>query len=187
MSTDGMPTDRTPTDVAARTRAALTDPERLRDVAAIDLDHPELRRRLDEIAARTRHRLGLEVGLVTVVLDCAQLVVGSAGLEGWIAQTGGTPAEWAFCAQLVGTGRPYVVEDASGDDLQKDNPLVTIDGVRSYLGVPLVSEAGHVVGGHCVLTFQPRHYTDADLAELTEAAQEIDGVIADYRRTLATG
>ena len=168
-----------------RTPAALRDPDRLRSVAALDLDDPQLRGRLDALAERTRAALGIEIGLFTVVLDSAQVIVGSAGLTGWIAEAGGTPAEWAFCSQLVGSGRAYVVEDARVDPIQKDNPLVFADGLECYLGVPLVDAEGRVLGGHCVLDRAPRHFTEAEIATLEDAAREASALLDAHRRAPA--
>src|SRR3954465_736793 len=95
-------------------------------LAGIDSDNPELRAKLDEISARTAARLGQPVSLVSLVLDGAQLFVGSFGLQGWQAELGGTPIEWSFCVNTVRSGQPYVVTDARIDALHAANPLVHI-------------------------------------------------------------
>jgi GAF domain-containing protein len=120
-----------------------------------------------------------------VLLDTAQVVVGSAGLTGWIAETGGTPAEWAFCSQVVGSGRSYVVEDATVDPIQKDNPLVFADGLECYLGVPVVDTEGRVLGAHCVLDHAPRTFTDQEVATLEAAAREAGALLDAHRRAPA--
>ncbi|WP_328474511.1 GAF domain-containing protein [Actinoplanes sp. NBC_00393] len=149
-------------------------------MAGIDLDNVELRGRLDAITARTAARLGQPVSLVSMVLDTAQFFPGSHGLDGWLADLHGTPAEWSFCATAVRTGTAYVVPDATSDEHQASNPLVTVDGVRSYAGVPIVVD-GQILGAHCVLGFQEQTFSEADLAELRRSAQEIGAVLEAYR------
>ncbi|MEU4563688.1 GAF domain-containing protein [Actinoplanes sp. NPDC023936] len=155
-------------------------PDRFEVLADIDLDDPELRRRLDLISERTAGRLGQPVALVSMVLDTAQVFPGSYGLTGWLAEMAGTPIEWSFCVNAVETGAAYVVPDTTVDAKQADNPLVTVDGVRSYAGVPIIVD-GAVLGTHCVLGTDAREFTDADLAELRRGADEISGVLGAYR------
>ncbi|WP_229068256.1 GAF domain-containing protein [Actinoplanes sp. DH11] len=155
-------------------------PDRYEILAAIDLDDPELRRHLDRVAARTAERLGQPIALVSMVLDTAQVFPGSYGLTGWLAEMAGTPIEWSFCVNAVRTGAAYVVPDATADAEQADNPLVTVDGVRSYAGVPIVID-GAVLGAHCVLGRDSHDFTDADLAELRRSAEEISELLQSYR------
>ena len=161
------------------TMQLLADPDRLRELARIDLDDPALRARLDAIARDTRARLGATVSLITLVLDSVQLVAGSDGLDGWMAAAGGTPVEWSFCADAVLTGRPYVVEDAAHDPRQAGNPLVTQDGIASYCGVPLTGPTGRLLGAHCVLGREPATYTPEQLAALQEAGREVSRVLGE--------
>ena len=125
---------------------ALADMDRLRAVADYNLFDPALRDVLNQICAETAADLHQPIGLVTIVLDSAQLVIGKSGLQGWIADVGGTPAEWAFCARAVLADDIYVVDDAALDPVQATNPLVVNDGVRAYAGVPLRSPSGHTLG-----------------------------------------
>ncbi|MBG0818591.1 GAF domain-containing protein [Planomonospora sp. ID82291] len=161
--------------------SSLSGLARLTEISRYDLAAPELRTALDDVARRTAARLGQPISLVTVVLDTAELVVGSHGPLGWIAETGGAPAEWAFCAQLVRDGRPYVVPDLAADPVQHDNPVVFRDGARSYAGIPLVSANGHVLGGHCVVGVEPRRYGEADLEVLRRGGEEALALLRRYR------
>ncbi|MET0425072.1 MAG: GAF domain-containing protein [Actinoplanes sp.] len=152
---------------------------RLRVLADLDLDNPQLRARLNVIAERTANRLGQPVSLISLVTDLAQFFPGSYGLDGWLAEVEGTPAEWSFCARMVETRAPYVVPDTVNDRDQATNPLVTDDGVASYAGVPIVVD-GEVLGAHCVLGKTPHDYTDEEMAELTRGAEEIVALLEEY-------
>ena len=160
---------------------ALADPARLAALTAYDLSSPELRRRLDELAARTAAALGQPIALTSLVMDCAQTLPGASGLQGWLAQVRGTPVEWSFCANAVVSGQPYVVPDTAGDALQHDNPLVTLDGIASYAGVPLRDADGHVLGAQCVLGTAPHEFTDQEIAVLEAAAAEAVAILGEHR------
>ncbi|WP_432511010.1 GAF domain-containing protein [Kineococcus sp. SYSU DK001] len=161
--------------------SVLTDRVRLEAVAAWDGSQPELKRRLDEVAARTAERLGFPLSLVSLVLDASTLFAGSHGLVGWVAEVGGVPAEWSFCTTTAVEGAPYVVTDAAVDDRQRDNPVVTEGGVRSYAGVPLRTRDGQVVGAHCVLGVEPHEFGPGEIAELERAAAELVGIFEEHR------
>ena len=163
------------------TATVLAQRDRLAAIAEIDLDAPELRRRLDELAARTAGALGLPIGLVSIVVDSAQMLAGSSGVTGWIAEAGGTPVEWSFCANAVVRRAPYVVQDAANDELQHDNPLVTVDGFASYAGAPLLAPGGHVLGAQCVLGLEPRAFGPEDVRLLETSAAEAVAILEEYR------
>src|ERR1051326_9404018 len=96
----------------------------------------------------------------------------------------------------------FVVPDASKDERFANNPLVTGDlHIRFYVGEPLASRDGHVLGTLCAMDREPHTLTEAqkealrivgqlvianfelrrDLQELREA---LTGEAAHRRRTL---
>jgi GAF domain-containing protein len=150
----------------------VSDLGRLLEVASYDFALPEVRARLHELAQQAATALGQPVGLVTIVLDSAQYLAGMYGVEGWMAEVEGTPVEWSFCAHAVRSGQPYVVEDALTDPEHADNPLVTVDHVRSYAGAPIFGADGHVLGAVCALGPDPHHFARADLETLEHLAAD---------------
>lgn len=151
----------------------LRDEARLAEIFALDLLVPELDPALRDLAETAAARLGVPVSLITIVLDEALHVAGFHGPPGlWLEETRGHPVEWAFCATSVRTREPYVVENAAEDPEHRANPLVAIDGVRCYAGVPLISSRGHVLGNLCVVGLEERTFTEAELALLRELAAE---------------
>lgn len=149
----------------------VTNPARLAEIAALGLTSAEvdavLQRLVDEAAAR----LHLPTALVSVVMDEAQWFAAHTGLSPWMAQARGTPVEWSFCANAVRSGEPFVVEDATTHPLVKDNPLVQLDGIRCYAGIPLVSSRGVALGTLCVIGTEPRSFSQAEMDTLRELAR----------------
>lgn len=149
------------------------DVGRLHAVSQYAFESTEASEAMSGLARRAAERLGMPIGLVSVVLDSAQYFAGMHGVEGWMAEAGGTPIEWSFCANAVRRNAPYVVEDAEADPLQHDNPLVTVDGIRSYAGAPLRTSHGEVLGALCVLGTEPHRFSSDDIAELATMADRV--------------
>jgi GAF domain-containing protein len=149
------------------------EPARLQEIADLDLLSWEEDPALDGFAREAAERFGVPVSLVSIVLDGAQDFAGSHGLRGWLDEVQGTPAEWSFCAFAVRARDVFVVEDATVHPLVKDNPLVRIDGIRSYAGAPLLSSRGHVLGTLCVIGAEPRRFTPEELDDLRALARRV--------------
>lgn len=160
----------------------LGDPDRMRHLAEYDVFDPELRGRLDAVAAHTAEQLHAPVSMVSVLLDSSQFILGGHGVSGWVGENQGLPAEWSLCAQTVLADRPYVVADRVTDPEHSDNPLLTAAGLRSYAGVPIDDDSGQTLGAHCVIDAEPRDFTEAEIAVLTEGAAETMRILAEYRR-----
>ena len=139
---------------------------RLLEIGRLDLLRPSLDPALDEIVRKAAERLGTEIALVSIVLDMAQVFVASHGLQGWLAEVGGTPIEWSFCRNAVESRSPFVVDDAEHDPRVAGNPLVEVDGIRCYAGVPLITDGGHAVGTLCAMGFAPHSFDEDALAVL---------------------
>ena len=163
----------------------LGDPERIRQIAEYDLFDPALHTAMDAIAERSATLLEAPVSLVSIVLDISQFVLGSYGVSGWVAAAQGVPAEWAMCTHTVLAGEPYCVVDRRDDPRHTGNPFLEMTGLRSYLGVPLLGGAGHVLGAHCVIDARRRIFTDVDLAVLTDSSEQVMQLLEGVRRSPA--
>lgn len=144
----------------------VRDPARTAEIAALGLTAAEvddvLQHTVDEAAAR----LHLPTALVSVVMDGAQWFAAHTGLSPWMAEARGTPVEWSFCANAVRSGDAFVVEDATTHPLVKDNPLVHLDNIRCYAGIPLTTSRGITLGTLCVIGTEPRSFTEAEMETL---------------------
>jgi len=156
----------------AAARAGREDEARLREIVELDLLSPGVDDILQATVAEAAGRLGLPQAMVTVVLDQAQFFAAHHGLDGWMAESRGTPVEWSFCALAVASGEPFVVEDATTHPLTRDNPLVAHEGIRCYAGIPLVSSRGHALGTLCVIGKESHTFSGADLEVLHALAEK---------------
>jgi len=139
---------------------------RVEEIARLRLHEDHVDQILNDFVAQASAEFDLPISLVSIVLDDVQKFSASHGLGGWLAETQGTPVEWSFCANSVRTGKPYVVENADIDGLQKSNPLVTIDNVKCYAGAPLISKNGVIMGNFCVIGDKARSFSAHDIERL---------------------
>ncbi|MEU8813875.1 GAF domain-containing protein [Actinoplanes sp. NPDC048796] len=157
-----------------RPRVAIPTVDRLLDVAHLGLDREQPRTYLQEIVDQLADRVGAPFALIDVLLDGAQVFLAAHGpVPAWIAQAGGTPIEWAFCRPFLTDRRPRFVRDLATDPMWRDNPLVTVEGARSYIGVPLISHRGHVMGGLCAVDLAPRDFPAESIATMERLAVEV--------------
>ncbi len=143
--------------------------------------------RLARLAARI---LEVPTSLVTIVEEDRQRFPGQTGLpEPWATRRE-TPLSYSFCKHVVAAGAPVEIADAREDDRVRDNPAIPEFGIVAYLGVPLASPDGTVLGSVCAMDQRPRAWTADDRALLTDvcaaAATEVHlRLLLDRERRLA--
>jgi two-component system sporulation sensor kinase A len=71
---------------------------------------------------------------------------------------------------VVHTQAPLVISDARQHPLVCDNLAIGALGVVAYLGVPLTTPEGHVMGSFCTIDNKPRRWTQNDFALLQRLA-----------------
>ena len=109
---------------------------------------------LDRICELAASLLDAESAQVSLISD-VQTVAGGAGAANMVVGLE-SPARDSLCTVTVGLGAPLPVADAARDDRVRTLPPVTSGDVGAYLGVPLTSSGGHVVGALCVYHPRPR-------------------------------
>lgn len=123
--------------------------------------------RLTQLATRL---LGVPVSQVSLIDIDRQFFKSAVGMpEPW-ASLRQTPLSHSFCKHVVTSEAIVVVEDAYRDPLVQGNLAVTDFGVAAYLGVPLVTPDGYVLGSLCAIDVKPRQWTKENIADLTGLA-----------------
>lgn len=157
-----------PRDEAARIAA-------LRDLLILDSEPEE---QFDGITAYCASRFDVEIALVTLVDTDRQWFKSACGLD-----TRETSREVSFCGHAILQDQVLVIPDARADERFHDNPLVTgPPRIRFYAGAPLKAPGGQRVGTLCLISADPRHLTDEDLAHLRELAAAVS-IELDRRAT----
>ncbi|HMA34333.1 MAG TPA: sensor domain-containing diguanylate cyclase [Chloroflexia bacterium] len=159
------------------TSAPATDPlasparlAALRQTALLDSPPEEAFDRLTRLAA---HLLGAPIALVSLVDHDRQFFKSAIGLaEPW-ATARQTPLSYSFCQHVVQARAPFIVEDARIHPLVQDSLTILETGVMAYVGIPLVTSAGEVLGSCCVMDTQPRAWTPAQVALLQDVTAAV--------------
>ena len=152
--------------------------EVLRSYALLDSPAEESFDRITRLAART---FGVPVALISLLDENRQWFKSRVGLE--VCQTG---REEALCALVVESDAPLVVPDTHRDARFTGNSLVTgPPHIRFYAGAPLRVPEGATLGTLCLIDTQPREFSPADLAQLSDlAAMVVDEIRLRHQERL---
>lgn len=126
---------------------------------------------LDRLASLAGKILHVPVAMVTLVEEGRQVFQGLSGIlpEPYHSHRE-SPLDYSLCQHVVSTGRPLIVNDAPNDERVAANLAVTKVGVAAYLGVPLTTPDGHVLGSLCALDMVPRQWTEEEVETLAGLA-----------------
>jgi signal transduction histidine kinase len=76
-----------------------------------------------------------------------------------------------FCRQVRDTGQPLYFADAEHDPALRDSVLPELQGMRSYVAVPLYTRSGELFGTLCAFDAQPRVVDERVLEGMTRLAR----------------
>ena len=113
-----------------------------------------------------------EVSLLSLVDDRRQFFKSQVGLPPPYDTTRQTPLTHSYCQLVVREGGPLVVEDARTDERVRHNLAIRDLGVLSYLGMPVTSQEGFLLGSLCAINSHPRIWSAEEqhlLADLADA------------------
>ena len=152
----------------------LSNPGRLDALRQAEvLDKPQTPA-FDRAVRLASRLLGVPVSLVSFVDDQRQFFAAQTGLTGQVCRDRGTPLSHSFCQYVVSSEAPLVVSDARLDPRLARNGAVHDLDVIAYLGVPIRSPQGHVLGSFCAIESQPRVWKDTDIAALEDIAAGLE-------------
>ncbi len=142
--------------------SVLSDPARLRAIAEAVRPRAYPAPPYTHITRVVCETLTVPIALVSLVDDRRQFFPGSTGLPADVEQCGQTPLSHSFCQHVVAGGCTLRVTDSRVNAQVRDNLAVRDLGVIGYLGVPLKTSTGHILGSLCAITHEPREWTDRD-------------------------
>jgi two-component sensor histidine kinase len=155
-----------------------TRQERLSALYQTDLMDSGPEERFDLLTRLVATTLSVPVALVSLVDTRRQFFKSTFGLpEPWKSERE-TPLTHSFCQHVVSRAAPLVIEDATLDPLVCDNLAIPELNVRAYLGIPLRSEAGHVLGSLCAIDSAPHQWTSREQEILEGFAKLVEEEIS---------
>lgn len=90
------------------------------------------------------------------------------------SETRQTPLSHSFCRIVAERNECLRVTDAREDVRVRGNPVIDLLGVVAYLGVPVHSETGEVLGSFCVIDSVPRDWTEEDIDTLQRLGRSVN-------------
>ncbi|MEO0871087.1 MAG: EAL domain-containing protein [Pseudomonadota bacterium] len=133
---------------------------RLRDLALDRIKQPEVFAKITQLASEL---FACPIALVSVIDEHEQWFLGKRGLE-----DDRVPREHSMCSVCLESGEPMRIKDAARDPTFRDYPAVRAPaGLRSYLGIPLKTEDGTLVGTVCCASPDVAAFSEGDIAKLT--------------------
>ena len=121
---------------------------------------------LDRLSRLIRSVYDIEIGTIALIDAHREWFKSCVGAP-WINLN----REETFCRVVVEREAPLIVPDTTRDPMFSGHPAVTGEThLRFYVGVPLRTGAGHVIGTVCAMDRRPRDFAERDLAILEEIA-----------------
>ena len=156
----------------------LGEPSRLEALMRSRLMDTPAEAAFDRSVRLATRLLGVPVSLVSLVDHERQFFKAQIGLSEPTASDRQTPLSHSFCQHVVASGEALVVSDAREHPIVQGNPAIDDLGVVAYLGVPIRSPEGAVLGSFCAIHSEPREWTDDDRSALEDIAAGIEAEIA---------
>ena len=148
---------------------ALADPKRLEGIAASGLLDPDTTSVFDRLTRVACLLMQTPVSFFSVPLPEHDVYVSEWGLDEPLA-TERRQAGRTFCHYVVESEAPLVLNDTLAFPGYREVPTMQSLGVRAYVGIPISVDNTAPLGSLCVIDFQPRQWTDQQLAALQELA-----------------
>jgi hypothetical protein len=148
-------------------------PARLRELRGTRLLDSPPEESFDRLTRLTSTVLNVPIALVSLVEDDRQFFKSCLGLPQPWARQRQTPLSHSFCQHVVESGEPLVISDAREHPVLRDNLAIRDIGVIAYMGVPLITPSGNVLGTLCAIDHQPRHWTTEQVEILSNLAGSV--------------
>jgi GAF domain-containing protein len=140
-------------EVARLHVGAPGDAERTREVDELAVSAPAPDDASGRFLAQIQGLLGFPLLFVSVVRGPRVGYRVQIGLDGAGKDR---RRETTFCTHAVATGEPMVVPNAAVEPFFRGSVMVLREGIKSYVGVPLRTSRGVIVGNVCAMDYVPR-------------------------------
>lgn len=118
------------------------------------------------------------ISLISLIDEKRQWIKSKVGID--ITET---PREVAFCHHTIKNKYLFEIEDASKNNLFKNNPYVTQSPfIKFYAGYPLIDPAGYALGTLCVIDEKTKTLNPTQKKALQLLAEEVVSLIVERRK-----
>ncbi|MPY10500.1 GAF domain-containing protein [Arthrobacter bussei] len=154
---------------AALLDEASAERERLHSLDQLNLLDTPPEERFDRITRRAAERFRCELATLALIGEHRQFIKSAVGdADQDLERT------QAFCNETIRAASPLVLTDTLQDERFRGHTFVSgAPYIRFYAGCPLRGPGGWLVGSLCVMSTSPRAFSDEDLEDLEELAQDM--------------
>ncbi len=124
-----------------------------------------------------RNVLDADVSLITLLDRDRQFFKSAAGLSEPWATRRQTPLSHSFCQHVVARGETLKVANAREDPTLRSNSAIDELGVIAYLGIPLRTPEGRLLGSVSAIQNEPRQWTARDGEVMEGVAAAVEGEV----------
>lgn len=149
--------------------SCLRNVARLDALAATRLMDTPARKELDALTSEAAQRLRAPMAIMSLLDERRAFFASAHGLDGELAVRRENPVHHSYCKYVVALDEPLKVNDSRRHRLVKYHPA-TLNGTRSYLGVPIRTQSGQPIGSFCVVDTVARKWTNEDVHTLETIA-----------------
>jgi len=134
------------------------------DITSLDMDSL-----LKKLTKKVTEIFQVDVSDIRVVEDGMWRVIGVSGIESHLLSPPGSEMIRGLSQWALEHRRPLMIQDITRTDLTTGTTLKSL-GFHGYLGVPLFSRAGEVIGVLRALTYQPKAFGAEEVDLLQQMA-----------------
>jgi PAS domain S-box-containing protein len=150
----------------------IRDPARLEALRRTELLDTPPEAAFDRLTRLASKILRTPLALVNLVDDRRQFSKSCFAPETWAGERE-APLSESFCRYAVISAEPLAIADARRDPRVRETGTVQELGIVSYLGIPLATSGGHVLGALCVAGFEPRAWREDEIDVLQDLAASV--------------
>jgi PAS domain S-box-containing protein len=156
----------------------LDDPQRLAALRHTGLMDSAPEHSFDRFTRLAAQSLQVPVCLISLVDERREFFKSQYGLREPWADARQAPLTHSLSQHVVTSGQPLEVTDTRAEAGLRDSGALHDLGVVAYLGVPLATPDGQVLGSFCAMDHRPRRWSAQDRATLERIAQSVLAGIA---------
>jgi GAF domain-containing protein len=160
--------------------SVLNDSARLRAVYDTGLLGPGPHPEVDQVVGLTIEATGIPYAAMNIITGVEQVHAAIASRSGDIGEQRTHPLSDSLCVYTVVSGFPLVIDDIADHPVLRDHSAAHSGAVSSYIGIPIIDDAGHQVGTLCAWDTQPRHWSSGEIQIMTDLADVVRNVIFDH-------
>jgi len=153
------------------------DPQRLEAVVASRLLLAAGVEAFDRLTTLAKEMLHAQAAFLSIVAADRDYYLSEAGFEEPLATTRQIQGE-TFCHHVVDQELPVVIPDTRADLRYRQVPTVESLGIAAYIGIPVRSRDGSILGSLCVIDSSPRAWSDLEVRIMVEFAASAEREIA---------